>query len=194
MMYNHPAPVPFPCPVPIPTPVMIPVEPGLMQTILDTIEESKKDMMMEQQQHPLEEEVLRLAEALGSSNDECDPLGISPDIPVALLESLCDMDSPELVSKDADTEADERDVEASLPSMNIVLNDEKRARKRCVSSSQSSSSPKRLKQLTDAERSSSDGEEPDSELLDTQCSLQGVFSSHLLMYLFISRARISMHL
>jgi len=137
-MYNFPVPFPFPCPIPIPTPIVMPVEPSLMETILQTIEESKKDMMMHHD--PLEEEVLRLAEALGSSNDDCDPLGlgadIQGDIPAALLETLCQLDSEE-------SPLAVEDFEETLPSATISFS--QMTRKRGSQSNTVQPSPKRFK-------------------------------------------------
>ena len=151
MMYNCPAPVPFPCPIPIPTPVVMPVESSLMNTIVQTIEESKKDTIMHQ--HPLEEEVLRLAEALGSSNNDCDPLGlgadIQEDIPAALLETLCDLDregSP-LIGED---------FEETLSTTSISF--DQGSRKRCSQSNSVPPAPKRFKP-TATEKNSSDIQE-----------------------------------
>ena len=109
-----------------------------METILQTIEESKKDMMMHHD--PLEEEVLRLAEALGSSNDDCDPLGlgadIQGDIPAALLETLCQLDSEE-------SPLAVEDFEETLPSATISFS--QMTRKRGSQSNTVQPSPKRFK-------------------------------------------------
>ena len=189
MMYNFPAPVPFPCPIPIPTPVMMPVEPSLMDTVLQTIEESKKDMMIHQ--HPLEEEVLRLAEALGSSNDDCDPLGLGGDmqgdIPVALLETLCALDSEvsPLVGED---------FEETLPGATISFG--QMSRKRYAQMDSVPPSPKRFKPII-TEKNSSDSREspepltfnlpgtPKKWLISSQPQRNMLFASLLVNFLFV---------